>query len=747
MVPEYFTFEIALYLGRIKKGPKPYDDDLLAALIHDNVTNGFGFRALKSMVKSEGYADFWGTDKIMPETGTQGRHSKEEMEEAFSKLQKKLQGNPEVVMGRYVTFLEFADICVQKKIFKKDSNLKIVQKAMNVKRKDDSKKAMIDKARTESLAICPELAATYGQGELQLMNVLSQEVGAEVEVKGNDEVKTLDNVPSRKKTKTPKTVQTLELAGIDEVVLNAHQLEDISMLESNILKYRELAIKVQKENLELMKTNDKQAKQLSLEKKASINNMEELIDIKMKPVLETLKNLPRQIKLVVEEGFKNERILTEARDAEEKLSDQQEIKSMNERDAIAEHTQDMVRQIYDYIKPVDVTALGNLDDEAPVAAPGNLDHFGGRLTSGVEEEWQSEDNTMVDDNTLDEVIVLDDLMDHENHKEENELIEQDQTKEELAGKKNEKKTQENRVAEDKVGRKISVVLNQSRKSSKSGKKNGKNVSFHNGERMFEDFVTPRREDLKTPVVPERPSRWNPHISSTPTIVEDNRKRELVEEQKKREVLEGRRKERATLLEAQRLEAKRKVEKELRDAQRRKMDSQEDFRKKEMDAHESRRKERELMEAQRKEKELTETRKRKEMELIESQKKEKEVTETRKRMAREVEEARRKEELGKERRTRDVRMARGEQGLSRDGRWKEEHDEDSRTVSFNHGEGRERSREREGSRDRSREREGSRDRFRERFRERRGNSPGARRSLGEKFRRCQGSVVYFNVFLS
>ena len=260
MVPEVFTFEIALYLGRIKKGPKPYDDDLFAALIHDNATNGFGFRSLKSMVKNEGYSDFRGTDKMMPKTGTQGSHTREEMEEAFAKLHKKLQGNPEVVTDRYVTFLEFAELCFKKKIFKKESNLKIVQKAINLKMTDESKRAMMDKARNESLAISPELAASYGQGELQLMNVTSQEVGAEVEIPGIEDARPRDAGTLVKMTKISKTSQTLELAEIDELILKEFQVEDVSNLESNLLKYREKALKLQKDNLQLMKANDFQAK-------------------------------------------------------------------------------------------------------------------------------------------------------------------------------------------------------------------------------------------------------------------------------------------------------------------------------------------------------------------------------------------------------------------------------------------------------------------------------------------------------
>ena len=452
------------------------------------------------------------------------------------------------------------------------------------------------------------------------------------------------------------------------------------------------------------------------------------MEIKMKPVFETLEQLPRKIKLMIEEMFKKERLLNEAKMAEKEVSDKEETKTNNERDSIAEHTQDMVREIYEYLKPVDVSAFGNFE-EPPVESLGEL----------------LEGNFLVE-TTLDEVIVLDD-------EKQNDVNGDDETKvaketEELkeAGEEIVQEVLEKEVgpdvdqnAEIKVGRQISVVINKSRKGSKSAKKGLKNVSFHNGERMFGDYETPGRSNMKTPDVPKKTSsRWSRDTNSTPTTVQDNRKKELVDEQKKREVCEGLRKDRAKMLEAQRLEAKRKIERELRDAQRRKMDKQEVLRKKERD----------ILEAEERKKALTENRMRKEMELVASEKKEKEVTETRKRMAREVEEARRKEALVMEERTRDVMRARGEQGLSRDGKWKEL-GEESRTVSFSQGEGRERSRERfregegEVSRERFREGEGSR----ERFRERRGNSPRARRSLGEKFRRCQGFVAYFNFFLS
>ena len=49
----------------------------------------------------------------------------------------KLQGNPEVDKGRNVMLLEFADVCIKNKLFKKESNLKIIQKLLNHKGKED----------------------------------------------------------------------------------------------------------------------------------------------------------------------------------------------------------------------------------------------------------------------------------------------------------------------------------------------------------------------------------------------------------------------------------------------------------------------------------------------------------------------------------------------------------------------------------------------------------------------------------
>ena len=43
----------------------------------------------------------------------------------------------------------------------------------------------------------------------------------------------------------------------------------------------------------------------------------------------------------------------------------------------------------------------------------------------------------------------------------------------------------------------------------------RNVTFKNGERMFGEFLTARREDLKTSIVPEmRLSQWTPRTSRT-----------------------------------------------------------------------------------------------------------------------------------------------------------------------------------------------------------------------------------------
>ena len=67
--------------------------------------------------------------------------------------------------------------------------------------------------------------------------------------------------------------------------------------------------------------------------------------------------------------------------------------------------------------------------------PENLDLLDGKLTSNesVEEELQLEDDIPVDENTLNEVSVLDDLMAHEKLIEEkqfkNKKIEENQTKE------------------------------------------------------------------------------------------------------------------------------------------------------------------------------------------------------------------------------------------------------------------------------------------------------------------------------
>ena len=55
-----------------------------------------------------------------------------------------------------------------------------------------------------------------------------------------------------------------------------------------------MIVKLQKDNIELMKTNDRESNQLNLERKATIDNMEEIIDVKIKPVLDILKDLPRK---------------------------------------------------------------------------------------------------------------------------------------------------------------------------------------------------------------------------------------------------------------------------------------------------------------------------------------------------------------------------------------------------------------------------------------------------------------------
>ena len=65
----------------------------------------------------------------MPESGTQEANEGD--------LQMKLQGNPEVDKGRNVMLLEFADVCIKNKLFKKESNLKIIQKPLNLKGKED----------------------------------------------------------------------------------------------------------------------------------------------------------------------------------------------------------------------------------------------------------------------------------------------------------------------------------------------------------------------------------------------------------------------------------------------------------------------------------------------------------------------------------------------------------------------------------------------------------------------------------
>ena len=53
-----------------------------------------------------------------------------------------------------------------------------------------------------------------------------------------------------------------------------------------------------------MKTNDKQSNQLNLERKATIDNMEEIIDVKIKPVLDILKDLPRKGNLCLGRDWK-----------------------------------------------------------------------------------------------------------------------------------------------------------------------------------------------------------------------------------------------------------------------------------------------------------------------------------------------------------------------------------------------------------------------------------------------------------
>ena len=686
MVPETFSFEIALYLGRIKTGPKPYDDDVFAALIHNNVTKGFGFRALKTMVKSEGYGDFWGTDKILPSSGTRGEHSKEERDDAFAKLQMKLHGNPEVLKERYVTFLEFAEICFRKNFFKRESNLKIVQKALAVKKKEDSEKGMIEKAKNESLAISPELAATYKQGELQLMNVGNLEIGAEVEVSGNDVGnKSSEVTATLKKTTTTKVGQTLDLAEIDDLVMNEYQVQDVSELhQNNLLKYRDMSIKLQNDNLVLMRINDRQAKEIKLEKKASAGDVAELIDVKIKPIIETLKDLPRKMKLMFEEGLRVEKVAAETRLAEKEIADKAEqTKCNDESNSMLEHTQDMVREIYNYVKPVDVTQFESLEEEASVmeteAHEVDLLDDKSESDTSVKEVLQLEDESLADEITPEEVTTLDELQDLE----ENE-VQMKNTDEPSVPEEEVELATKLKPDEARGGRKISVVINTSRKKSKSEKKNRqtdvqfeeKNVLFTNSERMFNSFETPRRE-IKMSEAPEvkRRSRWSlacntPRDGWEKKEIEERKKNEILEKQRKgKEVLKDPRKERS-LLEAQKAkerdveETKRRTERDLRVSRER--NSQETRRrekelqvlKKERDVKETQRKEKELFEAQKKEIELKETRMRKEMELLETQKKEKEMIESRKRMAKELDEARMKEETEKEkRRERDVRMTR------------------------------------------------------------------------------------------
>ena len=778
MVTETYAFEIALYLGRIKTGPKPYDDDVFAALIHNNVTKGFGFRALKTMVKSEGYADFWGTDKILPTSGTQGEHTKEEKDDAFAKLQGKLHGNPEVLKERYVTFLEFAEICFRKDIFKKESNLKIVQKALAVKKKEDAEKGMIEKARTKALTISPELAATFKQGELQLMNVVHLDIGAEVEVGGNKDVgnKTTKVTKTVKQTKTTKIDQTLDLAEIDGLVMKEYQVGDMSELHlNNMMKYREMSIKLQKDNLVLMKTNDRQAKEIKMEKKATVDHVGELIDDKIKPIVETLKDLPRQIKLMVEEVMRIEKVSAEARCAEKVLADEGKYTKLDEeRNSMMECTQDMVREIYNYVKPVDITQFESPDEETPVKMDSVEEEF--ESNSGIEEVFQTEEamvdevtaekilqdeEVLVDETTAEEVTVLEDLYELEK----NEASEKSARKEFEADPSTEKTVLEGETKpkpdEDKEGRKISVVINKSRNTYKSDKRNRRlnvqviesDVIFKNSDRMFNSLVTPRREIQKMTEVPglARPSRWSqdcttPQDGWDRKRIEERRKTELMEATwKKREMPEEERKDQS-MLEAQRLE-KRDVEESRRRTERglRERDIQETRRKdrdpkevlgKGRDVKETQRKEKELLEARNKEIELKETRIRKETELFETQKKEKEIIESRKSMAKELEEVRRKEDAEKEkRRERDVRMMRTKEELSRDDRrGGKKQGEESRTVTFKVGED-----QVEWRKDAKYEPSGW-------PRERRERSPRAKRALGGRFKRCRGSVVYYNLII-